>query len=83
MTTREPLADWPGPWPEERPRAVQTFTDEYLERCRDLTPAQIARFLEEFRQNYAAAESARAKRKRRARHGGRRDGDIEDLAGNC
>lgn len=61
MTTRDPLADWPGPWPKQRPRAVQLFSDEYLERCRALTPAQIARLLEEFRQNYAAAEVARAK----------------------
>ena len=62
MKATDPLADWPGPWPEERPRAVQTISDEYLERCRGLTPAQIARFLEEFRQNFAAAEAARAKR---------------------
>lgn len=62
MRAADPLADWPGPWPQERPRALQTFSDEYLERCRDLTPAEIARFLEEFRQNCAAAESARAKR---------------------
>jgi len=63
MKPTDPLADWPWPWPKERPHAVQTFSDEYLERCRVLTPAQIARFLEEFRRNYAAAESARAKRK--------------------
>ena len=63
MKTTDPLADWPGPWPRERPRAVQVFSDEYLGRCRVLTPAQIARFLEEFRRNYAAAEFARAKRK--------------------
>lgn len=63
MKTRDPLAGWPGPWPKQRPRAVQFFSDEYLERCRALTPVQIATFLEEFRQNYAAAESARARRK--------------------
>lgn len=61
MKATDPLAEWPGPWPEERPRGVQIFSDEYLERCRGLTPAQIARFLEEFRQNFAAAEAARAK----------------------
>lgn len=64
MTTKDPLADWPGPWPQWRPRAVQYFSDEYLERCRGLAPAQIATFLEEFRQNCAAAEISRAK------HGG-------------
>lgn len=59
--TKDPLTDWHGPWPQERPRVVQYFSDEHLERCRRLTPAQIATFLEEFRQNYAAAELARAK----------------------
>lgn len=66
MTTKDPLADWPGPWPQRRPRAVQFFSDEYLERCRGLTPAQIATFLEEFRQNYAAAELSRVKRQPRS-----------------
>jgi hypothetical protein len=28
---------------------VQLFADEYLDRCRKLTPDQIARFLEDFR----------------------------------
>lgn len=48
--------------PLERPRAVQYFSDEYLERCRRLSARDIVRFLEEFRLNYAAAESARQKR---------------------
>lgn len=30
-------------------RPVQFFSDEYLERCREMTPEQIARFLEDFR----------------------------------
>ena len=30
-------------------RAVQRFAGEYLDRCRELTPDQIARFLEDFR----------------------------------
>ncbi len=30
-------------------RALQHFADEYLDRCRELTPDQIARFLEDFR----------------------------------
>ena len=38
---------------------MQYFSDDYLERCREFTPAQIARFLDEFRRNYAAAEASR------------------------
>ena len=30
-------------------KAVQYFTDEYLEHCRKLTPTQIAQFLEDYR----------------------------------
>jgi predicted DNA binding CopG/RHH family protein len=30
-------------------RSVQTFTDEYLEQCRRMTPDQVIRFLEDFR----------------------------------
>ena len=30
-------------------KAVQTFSDEYLERCRDMSHEEIARFLDEFR----------------------------------
>ena len=30
-------------------RALQTFSDEYLERCRELSPDQIVGFLEDFR----------------------------------
>ncbi len=60
---KDPLANYQGPWPEERPRAVQFFSDEYLERYRQFTPAQIARFLDEFRRNYAAAEVSRSKRR--------------------
>ena len=63
MKRKDPLADYQGPWPEKRPRAVQFFSDDYLERCREFTPAQIARFLDEFRRNYAAAEASRRKRR--------------------
>ena len=49
--------------PLERPRAVQYFSDEYLERCRRLSARDIVRFLEEFRLNYAAAESARRQKR--------------------
>ena len=30
-------------------KAVQYFSDEYLERCRDMTADQILRFLDDFR----------------------------------
>ena len=30
-------------------RAVQRFSDEYLESCRDMTPDQIVGFLDDFR----------------------------------
>ncbi len=32
-----------------RPRPVQYFSDEYLERCRALKPIEILEFLESFR----------------------------------
>ena len=35
-----------------RRQAVQYFSDEALDRARDLTPTQIAQFLEEFRRLY-------------------------------
>lgn len=31
-------------------RPIQYFTDEYLERCKNMTPEQILQFLEDFRQ---------------------------------
>lgn len=48
-------------WPTkpEQVRVVQYFSDDYLLRCRELSPAEIARFLEEFRRNFAAAETVR------------------------
>ena len=45
--------------PKERPRAVQYFSDEHLQRCRALSAEDVLRFLEEFRLNYAAGEAAR------------------------
>ena len=33
-------------------RILQRFPDEYLARCRELTPDQIVRFLEDFRVVY-------------------------------
>ena len=35
-------------------RPVQYFSDEYLERCRELSPDDIVRFLEDFRRTYGA-----------------------------
>lgn len=38
-------------------KAVQYFTAEYLERCRELSPNEIARFLDEFRRVHGQAKS--------------------------
>ena len=54
--TRQALA---GEGREEPVCAVQLFSDEYLERCRRLSPDEIVCFLEEFRRNFAAAKAAR------------------------
>jgi len=35
---------------------VQSFTDDYLERCRQLSPVDIVRFLEDYRQLLGAAK---------------------------
>ena len=61
MKREDPLAAIPDDElrPKERPRAVQYFSDEYLERCRRLSAEDIVQFLEEYRLNYAAAEAAR------------------------
>ncbi len=64
MKKSDPLASIPDDElrPKERPRAVQYFSDEYLQRCRKLSPQDIVQFLEEFRLNYAAAEAGRRRR---------------------
>ena len=36
---------------------VQRFTDEYLERCRRLSPADIVRFLEDYRAVFGATNA--------------------------
>lgn len=61
MKRPDPLAAVPDHdlRPTARPRAVQYFPDEYLQRCRGLSAQDVVRFLEEFRLNYAAAEAAR------------------------
>ena len=38
-----------------KPRPVQRFTPEYLERCRDLSPDDIVRFLEDFKRIQSSA----------------------------
>lgn len=44
--------------PRTHPRPVQLFTPEYLERCRDLSPGDIVRFLDEFRRLYGGRHHA-------------------------
>lgn len=39
-------------------RPVQYFDAEYLQRCRDMTPDQVIRFLDDFRQLHGAPVSA-------------------------
>ena len=41
-------------------RPVHGFSDEYLERCRELCPEDIVRYLDDFRRVHGAA-SARSK----------------------
>lgn len=43
--------------PEQPGRPVQRFSDEYLERCRELSPADVVRFLDDFRRIHANRES--------------------------
>jgi hypothetical protein len=40
-------------------RPVQTFTDEYLEQGRRMTPDQVIRFLEDFRRSLPACPTRR------------------------
>jgi predicted DNA binding CopG/RHH family protein len=42
-------------------KTVQHFSDDYLERCKDMTPDQILQFLEEFRQLHGAESRSRSK----------------------
>lgn len=42
-------------------KALQIFTDEYLERCRELTTEQIVNFLEQFRQVAYAGQKTHSK----------------------
>lgn len=38
-------------------KAIQYFTAEYLERCREMSPDEIARFLDEFRRLHGKRKS--------------------------
>ena len=49
----------------EGPRVVQRFSDEYIERCRDLSPRDIVRFLEDYRKLFGAAKRQRGQRAHR------------------
>jgi len=39
-------------------KAIQYFNTEYLEQCRGMTPDQVLRFLEDFRQLHGSKTSA-------------------------
>ena len=41
----------------QAPRPVQTFSDEYLARCRELSAMDIVRFLEDFRRIHGQVAS--------------------------
>ena len=42
-------------------KAVQYFSDEYLQQCRAMTPEQIVRFLDDFRQLHGATTYSKSK----------------------
>jgi len=42
-------------------KTVQYFNDEYLQQCREMTPDQIIRFLDDFRKLHAAETRSRSK----------------------
>jgi predicted DNA binding CopG/RHH family protein len=42
-------------------KTVQRFSDEYLQQCREMTPDQIIRFLDDFRQLHGAETRSRSK----------------------
>ena len=42
-------------------KAIQTFSDEYLEQCKRMTPNQIVRFLDDFRQLHSKTTTAKSK----------------------
>lgn len=42
---------------EQTPRPLQTFSDDYLQRCRDLSPMDIVRYLDDFKRIHGQVES--------------------------
>ncbi len=42
--------------PDQRARAVQYFSNEYLEYCKTLTPVQILNFIDQFQRLHLARE---------------------------
>ena len=42
-------------------KTVQHFSDEYLQQCREMTPDQIIRFLDDFRQLHGAETRSHSK----------------------
>ena len=42
-------------------RPVQYFTDDYLQQCRAMTPAQVLRFLEDFRRLHGRPRPERSR----------------------
>ena len=42
-------------------KAIQYFSDEYLQQCRSMTPDQIVTFLDDFRQLHGAGTRSRSK----------------------
>ena len=42
-------------------KTVQYFSDEYLRQCQDMTPDQIIRFLDDFRQLHGAETRSSSK----------------------
>jgi predicted DNA binding CopG/RHH family protein len=42
-------------------KAVQHFSDAYLQRCKDMTPDQIIQFLDDFRQLHGAEIPSKSK----------------------
>ena len=42
-------------------KPIQYFSDDYLERCKDLSPEQIVQFLEDFRQIAYAGRKVESK----------------------
>ncbi len=42
-------------------KPIQFFSDEYLERSREMTPDQIIRFLDDFRQLHATPRGSKSK----------------------